>query len=98
MTTKTLGIMFCAIAFGLLIFSGCKSQRSCDAYSRHLIIKLDSLRAELQLSKDSLELKNEYISFLETDNQLLGSAMTSIDLKTYPKTHISRLKDYIINE
>lgn len=97
MTTKTLGIMFCAIAFGLLVFSGCKSQRSCDAYSKHLIIKLDSLRVELRLAKDSLELRNEYISFLETDNQLLGSVLTGIDFEAYPKTHISRLKEYTIN-
>ena len=95
MTMKAIGITFCIIALGL---SSCKSRKSCDAYSRQLIIQLDSAKAELVLTKDSLRRYDEYIAFLEADNQLLGSAMACIDIEKYPKTDISKLEQYTVSK
>jgi len=59
----------------LIILNSCKSQKACDAYSQTLINQIDSLKAELYITKDSLQLYDDYINLLETDNQLLGSAL-----------------------
>jgi hypothetical protein len=56
------------------------------------------MKAELVLTKDSLRRYDEYIAFLETDNQLLGSAMACIDIEKYPKTDISKLDQYTISK
>jgi len=59
----------------LIILNSCKSQKACDAYSQTLINQIDSLKAELYITKDSLQLYDDYINLLETDNRLLGSAL-----------------------
>jgi hypothetical protein len=59
----------------LFIIISCKTNANCDAYSQLLKTKTDSLETEVQNKKDSINLLNNYIIFLENETQFLGSVL-----------------------
>ena len=61
----------------LFIIASCKTKSNCDAYSQLLKNQTDSLKHK----KDSINLLNTYIIFLENENQLLGSVLAENELE-----------------
>jgi len=59
----------------LFIITSCKTNSNCDAYSQLLKKQTDSLESQIKNKKDSINLLNNYIIFLENDNQFLGSIL-----------------------
>jgi len=59
----------------LFIIISCKTNANCDAYSQLLKTKTDSLETQVQNKKDSINLLNNYIIFLENETQFLGSVL-----------------------
>jgi hypothetical protein len=59
----------------LFIITSCKTNSNCDAYSQFLKTKTDSLETQVQNKKDSINLLNNYIIFLENETQFLGSVL-----------------------
>lgn len=59
----------------LCIITSCKTNHTCDAYSQNLNIQIDSLNLQIKNKKDSINMLNDYIIFLENDNQFLGSVL-----------------------
>ena len=59
----------------LLIVTSCKTKSNCDDYSQFLKKQTDSLESQIKNKKDSINLLNNYIIFLENENQFLGSVL-----------------------
>ena len=59
----------------LFIIISCKTNANCDAYSQLLKRQTDSLETQVQNKKDSINLLNNYIIFLENETQFLGSVL-----------------------
>ena len=70
-----------SITFLLFIITSCKTNSNCDAYSQLLKKQTDSLESQIKNKKDSINLLNNYIIFLENDNQFLGSILAEKELK-----------------
>ena len=58
----------------LFIITSCKTNANCDAYSQ-------SLETQIQNKKDSINLLNNYIIFLENETQFLGSVLAEKELE-----------------
>jgi len=56
----------------LFIIISCKTNAN---YSQFLKTKTDSLETQVQNKKDSINLLNNYIIFLENETQFLGSVL-----------------------
>jgi len=69
------------ITFLLFIIASCKTNSNCDAYSQLLKKQTDSLESQIKNKKDSINLLNNYIIFLENDNQFLGSILAEKELE-----------------
>ena len=67
--------------WSLCIITSCKTNRTCDAYSQNLNIQIDSLNLQIKNKKDSINMLNDYIIFLENDNQFLGSVLAQKELE-----------------
>ena len=65
----------------LFIMTSCKTNSNCDAYSQLLKKQTDSLESQIKNKKDSINLLNNYIIFLENDNQFLGSILAEKELE-----------------
>ena len=65
----------------LLIVTSCKTKSNCDDYSQFLKKQTDSLESQIKNKKDSLNLLNNYIIFLENENQFLGSVLAEKELE-----------------
>ena len=65
----------------LLIVTSCKTKSNCDAYSQFLKKQTDSLESQIKNKKDSINLLNNYIIFLENENQFLGSVLAEKELE-----------------
>ena len=65
----------------LLIVTSCKTKSNCDAYSQFLKKQTDSLESQIKNKKDSINLLNNYIIFLENENQFLGSVLADKELE-----------------
>ena len=65
----------------LLIVTSCKTKSNCDAYSQFLKKQTDSLESQIKNKKDSINLLNNYIVFLENENQFLGSVLAEKELE-----------------
>jgi hypothetical protein len=65
----------------LFIIASCKTKSNCDAYSQLLKNQTDSLEFQIKHKKDSINLLNTYIIFLENENQLLGSVLAETELE-----------------
>jgi hypothetical protein len=65
----------------LFIITSCKTNSNCDAYSQLLKKQTDSLESQIKNKKDSINLLNNYIIFLENDNQFLGSILAEKELE-----------------
>jgi len=59
----------------LLIITSCKTNSNCDAYSQLLKKQTDSLETHINNKKESINLLNNYIIFLENETQFLGSIL-----------------------
>ena len=59
----------------LLIVTSCKTKSNCDAYSQFLKKQTDSLETQIKSKKDSINLLNNYIVFLENETEFLGSVL-----------------------
>ena len=59
----------------LLIVTSCKTKSNCDDYSQFLKKQTDSLESQIKNKKDSINLLNNYIIFLENETQFLGSIL-----------------------
>lgn len=70
-----------SIACLLFIITSCKTKSNCDAYSQLLKNQTDSLEFQIKHKKDSINLLNNYIIFLENENQLLGSVLAENELE-----------------
>jgi hypothetical protein len=73
-------LLFLSI-WSLCIITSCKTNRTCDAYSQNLNIQIDSLNLQIKNKKDSINMLNDYIIFLENDNQFLGSILAQKELE-----------------
>jgi wobble nucleotide-excising tRNase len=65
----------------LLIVTSCKTKSNCDAYSQFLKKQTDSLESQIKNKKDSINLLNNYIVFLENETQFLGSVLAEKELE-----------------
>jgi hypothetical protein len=65
----------------LLIVTSCKTKSNCDAYSQFLKKQTDSLESQIKNKKDSINLLNNYIVFLENETQFLGSILAEKELE-----------------
>jgi len=65
----------------LFIMVSCKTNSNCDAYSQFLKKQTDSLETQIQNKKDSINLLNTYIIFLENETQFLGSILAEKELE-----------------
>ena len=65
----------------LFIMVSCKTNSNCDDYSQFLKKQTDSLETQIQNKKDSINLLNTYIIFLENENQFLGSVLAEKELE-----------------
>ena len=65
----------------LLIVTSCKTKSNCDAYSQLLKTQTDSLEFQIKNKKDSINLLNNYIVFLENETQFLGSVLAEKELE-----------------
>lgn len=65
----------------LIITSSCKTNSNCDAYSKNLNIEIDSLKLQVKNKKDSIDLLNTYIIFLENETQFLSSILAEKELE-----------------
>ena len=65
----------------LLIVTSCKTKSNCDAYSQFLKKQTDSLEFQIKNKKDSINLLNNYIVFLENETQFLGSILAEKELE-----------------
>ena len=65
----------------LLIVTSCKTKSNCDDYSQFLKKQTDSLESQIKNKKDSINLLNNYIIFLENENQFLGSVLAEKELE-----------------
>jgi hypothetical protein len=65
----------------LFIITSCKTNSNCDSYSQLLKKQTDSLESQIKNKKDSINLLNNYIIFLENDNQFLGSILAEKELE-----------------
>ena len=65
----------------LFIITSCKTNSNCDAYPQLLKKQTDSLESQIKNKKDSINLLNNYIIFLENDNQFLGSILAEKELE-----------------
>ena len=65
----------------LLIVTSCKTKSNCDAYSQFLKKQTDSLESQIKNKKDSINLLNNYIIFLENETQFLGSVLAEKELE-----------------
>jgi hypothetical protein len=79
MNNKNL-LLFLSI-WSLCIITSCKTNSSGDTYSQNLNIQIDSLNLQIKNKKDSINLLNDYIIFLENDNQFLGSVLAEKELE-----------------
>jgi hypothetical protein len=59
----------------LFIITSCKTKSNCDAYTQKLNNGIDSLETQIKSKKDSINLLNNYIVFLENETQFLGSIL-----------------------
>ena len=59
----------------LFIITSCKTKSNCDAYTQKLNNGIDSLETQIKSKKDSINLLNNYIVFLENETQFLGSVL-----------------------
>ena len=59
----------------LFIMTSCKTNSNCDAYSQLLKKRTDSLETQIKSKKDSINLLNNYIVFLENETEFLGSVL-----------------------
>ena len=64
-----------SIACLSFIITSCKTKSNCDAYSQLLKNQTDSLELQIKNKKDSINLLNNYIIFLENETQFLGSIL-----------------------
>ena len=65
----------------LLIVTSCKTKSNCDAYSQFLKKQTDSLETQIKSKKDSINLLNNYIVFLENETEFLGSVLAEKELE-----------------
>ena len=65
----------------ICVITSCKTNRTCDAYSQNLNIQIDSLNLQIKNKKDSINMLNDYIIFLENDNHFLGSVLAQKELE-----------------
>ena len=65
----------------LFIMTSCKTKSNCDAYTQKLNNGIDSLETQIKSKKDSINLLNNYIVFLENENQFLGSVLAEKELE-----------------
>jgi hypothetical protein len=65
----------------LFIVASCKTNSNCDDYSQFLKKQTDSLETQIQNKKDSINLLNTYIIFLENETQFLGSILAEKELE-----------------
>jgi len=65
----------------LLIVTSCKTKSNCDAYSQFLKKQTDSLESQIKNKKDSIDLLNNYIVFLENETEFLGSILAEKELE-----------------
>jgi hypothetical protein len=63
------------------IVASCKTNSNCDDYSQFLKKQTDSLETQIQNKKDSINLLNTYIIFLENETQFLGSILAEKELE-----------------
>jgi len=70
-----------SIACLLFIITSCKTKSNCDAYSQLLKTQTDSLEFQIKNKKDSINLLNNYIIFLENETQFLGSILAEKELE-----------------
>jgi len=59
----------------LFIMTSCKTKSNCDAYTQKLNNGIDSLETQIKSKKDSINLLNNYIVFLENETEFLGSIL-----------------------
>ena len=59
----------------LFIMTSCKTKSNCDAYTKNLNNGIDSLETQIKSKKDSINILNNYIVFLENETQFLGSIL-----------------------
>ena len=65
----------------LFIITSCKPNSNCDAYSQLLKRQTDSFETQIKSKKDSINLLNNYIIFLENETQFLGSILAEKELE-----------------
>jgi len=59
----------------LFIMTSCNTKYNCDTYTQKLNNGIDSLETQIKSKKDSINLLNNYIVFLENETQFLGSIL-----------------------
>ena len=65
----------------LFIMTSCKTKSNCDAYTKNLNNGIDSLETQIKSKKDSINLLNNYIVFLENETEFLGSVLAEKELE-----------------
>jgi|688.fasta_scaffold142368_6 hypothetical protein len=65
----------------VVIITSYKTKSNCDDYTQKLNNEIDSLETQIKSKKDSINLLNNYIVFLENENQFLGSVLAEKELE-----------------
>ena len=65
----------------LFIMTSCKTKSNCDAYTKKLNNGIDSLETQIKSKKDSINLLNNYIVFLENETEFLGRVLAEKELE-----------------
>ena len=65
----------------LFIMTSCKTKSNCDAYTKNLNNGIDSLETQIKSKKDSINILNNYIVFLENETEFLGSVLAEKELE-----------------
>ena len=72
---KNMKKLLLSVIVMLFIMTSCKTKSNCDAYTKNLNNGIDSLETQIKSKKDSINILNNYIVFLENETEFLGSVL-----------------------
>ena len=78
---KNMKKLLLAVIVMLFIMTSCKTKSNCDAYTKNLNNGIDSLETQIKSKKDSINILNNYIVFLENETEFLGSVLAEKELE-----------------
>jgi wobble nucleotide-excising tRNase len=78
---KNMKKLLLSVIVMLFIMTSCNTKSNCDTYTQKLNNGIDSLETQIKSKKDSINLLNNYIIFLENETQFLGSVLAEKELE-----------------